>query len=162
MHPRFRRFALVVATVGLVVSLFVALRPDGDNDETAGTTTTPTTATTTTTEATTETPPATTTAPPPATTTAPPEPAFDTVRVTVTGGRPKGGVKRATIEQGRDVVIVVRADVSDHIHLHGYDLMADVAPGAPARLRFTADVPGRFEVELEDRGVPIADLQVRP
>ncbi len=59
-------------------------------------------------------------------------------------------------------MLVVRADVSDHVHLHGYDLMADVAPGAPARLRFTADVPGRFEVELEDLGVPIADLQVRP
>lgn len=155
MHPRFRRFALVVATVGLLVSLFVALRPGDDDDEAAVTTTTAATTTTpTTTTAATE--------PPPPTTTAPPEPAFDTVRVTVVGGRPEGGVRRATIEQGRDVVIVVRADVSDHIHLHGYDLMADVAPGAPARLRFTADVPGRFEVELEDRGVPIADIQVRP
>ena len=155
MHPRFRRFALVVATVGLLVSLFVALRPGDDDDEAAVTTTTAATTTTpTTTTAATE--------PPPPTATAPPEPAFDTVRVTVVGGRPEGGVRRATIEQGRDVVIVVRADVSDHIHLHGYDLMADVAPGAPARLRFTADVPGRFEVELEDRGVPIADIQVRP
>ena len=27
---------------------------------------------------------------------------------------------------------------------------------------FVADVPGRFEIELEDRGVPIADIQVRP
>lgn len=162
MHPRFRRFALALATLGLVVSLFVALRPD-DDDEPAGATAT--TTATTTTQATTTTatePPATTTPPPPATTTAPPEPAFDTVRVTVVGGRPQGGVQRATIEQGRDVVLVVRADVSDHIHLHGYDLMADVAPGAPARLRFTADVPGRFEVELEDRGIQIADLQVRP
>ena len=157
MHPRFRRFALVLATVGLLLSLFIALRPDDGDDEAAGTTTT--TATTTTT---TEPPPATTTESPPATTTAPPEPAFDTVRVNVVGGRPQGGVQRATIEQGRDVVLVVRADVSDHIHLHGYDLMVDVAPGAPARLRFTADVPGRFEVELEDRGVQIADLRVRP
>lgn len=155
MHPRFRRFALVVATVGLLLSLFIALRPD--DDESAGATTT-TTATTTTAEP----PPATTTTSPPATTTAPPEPAFDTVRVTVTGGQPQGGVQRATIEQGREVVLVVRADVSDHIHLHGYDLMADVAPGSPARIEFTADVPGRFEVELEDRGIQIADLQVRP
>jgi len=163
MHPRFRRFALVVATVGLVLSLFVALRPDDDDDEAAGpTTTAATTATaTTTTEPTAEPPPATTTVSP-ATTAPPPEPAFDTVRITVVGGRPRGGVQRATIEQGRDVVLVVRADVSDHVHLHGYDLMADVAPGTPARLRFTADVPGRFEVELEDLGVPIADLQVRP
>ena len=160
MHPRFRRFALVVATVGLVVSLFVALRPDRDEAATSTPTTTAA-ATTAATETATEPPPATTTTPAP-TTTAPPEPAFDTVRITVVGGRPQGGVKRATIERGRDVVLVVRSDVSDHVHLHGYDLMADVAPGAPARLRFEADVPGRFEVELEDRGVPIADIQVRP
>ena len=48
------------------------------------------------------------------------------------------------------------------MHLHGYDLMADVAPGAPATIRFTADVPGIFEVELEDRGLHIAELEVRP
>jgi len=161
LHPRFRRFALVVATVGLLLSLFIALRPD-DDDETTATTTTTSTVTTTTTTTTAEPPPATTTEPPPATTTSPPEPAFDTVRVTVVGGQAQGGVQRATIDQGRDVVLVVRADVTDHIHLHGYDLMADVAPGAPARLRFTADVPGRFEVELEDRGVQIADLRVVP
>ena len=153
MHPRFRRFALVMATVGLVVSLFDALRPADDDDEPAATTTTAATTTAATTTATVETP---------AATTAPPEPAFDTVRVTVTGGLPEGGVRRATVEQGRDVVIVVRADVRDHIHLHGYDLMADVAPGAPGRLELTADVPGRFELELEDRGITIAELQVRP
>ena len=155
MHPRFRRFALVVATVGLVLSLFVALRPD-DDDEAAGPTTTA--ATTQGTRTNDE----TTVEPIPVTTTGPQEPAFDTVRITVVDGRPQGGVQRATIEQGREVVLVVRADVTDHIHLHGYDLMVDVVPGTPARLRFRADVPGRFEVELEDRGIPIADLQVRP
>lgn len=166
MHPRFRRFALVMATLGLVVSLFVALRPD-DDDETAAPTTTVETTQQTTSETTVEPIPTTTeatttTEPPPVTTAAPPKPAFDTLRVTVTGGQPQGGVRRVTIEQGRDVVLVVRADVTDHIHVHGYDLMADVAPGTPARIEFTADVPGRFEVELEDRGIQVADLQVRP
>jgi hypothetical protein len=48
------------------------------------------------------------------------------------------------------------------VHLHGYDVMVDVAPGKPARLRFKATIPGRFEVELEDRGLHIAELEVRP
>ena len=48
------------------------------------------------------------------------------------------------------------------MHLHGYDLSADVAPGSPATIQFTADVPGRFEIELEDLGVQIAELEVRP
>jgi hypothetical protein len=163
MNPTFRKVALIAATLGLLLSLFLALRP-GDDDETAP----PTTTAAETRPATTaeEPPPATTeeaeTTTAPTTTAPPPEPAFDTVAVRVVGGQPQGGVVRATVEQGREIVLVVRSDVADHVHLHGYDLFADVAPGAPARLRFTADVPGRFEAELEDRGVPIADIQVRP
>jgi hypothetical protein len=48
------------------------------------------------------------------------------------------------------------------VHLHGYDVFADVAPGKAARLVFVASIPGRFEVELEDRGLQIADIEVRP
>ena len=40
--------------------------------------------------------------------------------------------------------------------------MSDVAPGAPARIAFRATIPGRFEIELEDRGVQIAELTVNP
>jgi hypothetical protein len=55
---------------------------------------------------------------------------------------------------------VVRADVEDEVHLHGYDLSADVAPGQAARITFTADVAGEFEVELEELGIPLAELTV--
>ncbi|MBA3348130.1 MAG: hypothetical protein H0T13_06180 [Actinobacteria bacterium] len=153
MDSTFRKVALAAATLGLLLSLFIALRPDDGDDAAIPATTAA----------------AETVAPPalegtPATTVEapPPEPAFDTVRAVIAGGRPQGGVKRQTIEQGRDVVLVVRSDIADHVHLHGYDLMADVGPGTPARLRFTADVPGRFEVELEEAGIHIADLEVRP
>ena len=50
--------------------------------------------------------------------------------------------------------------VGDEVHVHGYDLSRDVAPGAPARIAFPATIPGRFEIELEDRGVQIAELTV--
>ncbi len=163
MNPEYRRIALIAAGLGLILSLFFALRDDGD-DEAA--TTTPTVATTTqatTTQATT-TAPATTTEPPATTTepTPPPPPYRVTIRLRVVGGQPVPGIRRAKVKQGRQVEIVTTADVTDHIHLHGYDLMADVAPGMPARIRFRATIPGRFEVELEDRGVPIADLSVTP
>ena len=84
------------------------------------------------------------------------------VRLVVRGGRAVGGLRRVRIEQGRRVVLVVTADIADHVHLHGYDLMADVGPGAPAQIAFRARIPGRFEVELEDRGLPLAELEVRP
>lgn len=163
MNPTFRKVSLVAATLGLLLSLFLALRPDGDDDAAAPATTAATTRETTETVAppTLEGTPATTLEededPPPIT-----EPAFDSVEIEVVGGQPQGGIVRETVAQGREVVVIVTADVTDHVHLHGYDLMADVAPGSPARLRFTADVPGRFEVELEDRGVHIAEIQVRP
>jgi hypothetical protein len=59
-------------------------------------------------------------------------------------------------------VLNVTADVVDHVHLHGYDLFADVAPGQPAKLEFNAETPGRFELELEERHALIAELEVRP
>jgi hypothetical protein len=81
------------------------------------------------------------------------------VRFSVAAG---GVIERGSVKLGRDVVIVVRSDVADHAHLHGYDLMADVAPGKPGRIEFTASIPGQFEIELEDRGQLIAVLEVGP
>jgi hypothetical protein len=64
------------------------------------------------------------------------------------------------VNKGDRVLLVVKSDVADEIHLHGYDLSRDVMAGGTARLPFTATLPGRFEVELESRGVQIADLTV--
>ena len=108
---------------------------------------------------TTETQTETTAPPPPPPPPTPPKPTM--VRVNVRGGVPAGGVVRASTEKGDRVVLVVTSDVSDHVHVHGYDLMRDVGPGAPARIAFKATIPGRFEIELEDRRVPIAELTVK-
>jgi hypothetical protein len=53
------------------------------------------------------------------------------------------------------VVIVVRSDVADEIHLHGYDIEKEAGPGRPARFRFKANLEGQFELEshvAEDAG----------
>jgi hypothetical protein len=155
MNPDFRKVALIAAGLGLLVSLYFALRP-GDDKEAASTTTAVTTTAPTTTEA----PPATTEAPPATTTEAATAPVQ--VDVVVVGGEPQGGIVRESVDLDSAVVLTVTSDVADEVHVHGYDLMADVAPGAPATIRFTADAPGRFEIELEDTGVQIAELEVRP
>jgi hypothetical protein len=80
----------------------------------------------------------------------------------VAGGNVAGGVKTVPVLQNAQIVLVVRADVSDEVHVHGYDVMQDVAPGAPARIALRATIPGRFEVELEDRKLRILELEVRP
>lgn len=144
--------------VVLLVASFALTSCGGDGGGTTETTQTETT-TGTTTETTTDTTTETTTA---ATTTEEQPPGRIVVRVRVLGGVPKGGIVRKSVKQGDRVVLVVTSDVADHVHLHGYDIMRDVAPGKTARIRFRANVPGRFEVELEDRGVQIASLTVQP
>jgi archaellum component FlaG (FlaF/FlaG flagellin family) len=85
-----------------------------------------------------------------------------TITIVVENAAPKGGIMRATVAKGDNVVFVVHSDVADEIHLHGYNLSTDVAAGGVGRIRFVATVPGRFEAELEQRGVQIADLTVTP
>jgi hypothetical protein len=142
------RLLIVAATVVVAAVLFVLLRPDDDDSAATPTTTQPAT--------TTEREP---TVPPPRPP-APPPPAQ--VRITVRDGRPVGGVRRVTVGRGRRVVLIVTADVTDHVHLHGYDVMRDVAPGRPARLAFRATIVGTVEVELEDRRIPLATVTTQP
>jgi hypothetical protein len=84
------------------------------------------------------------------------------VTVTVENAEPVGGVVHADIKQGTEVMLMVTADVEDEVHVHGYDLSAEVAPDHPAHITFVADIAGEFEVELEERTVPIAELAVTP
>ncbi len=139
------RNALIVAAAVIVAAgLFIVLRPDNGNDNASGSTTTSATSTTT-----------NGTRPP-----APPPPA--NVRIVVRGGEPVGGIRNVTVSKGRQVVLIVNSDVADEVHLHGYNLKRDVTPGTPARLPFRATINGTVEVELEERGVPLARITTQP
>lgn len=153
---RGQRLGLIVAAIVVAVGAFVLLRPSGDDD--TGETNT---------VVATETAPA-----PPGTApeegdevpaAEPPEPAPPQVtRVRVRGGEPVGGVTRIEAERGDTVRFTVSSDTPQHIHLHGYDVFEDAAPGAPARFRVKADIEGIFEIELEGPGVQVAELRVEP
>src|SRR5215831_14222369 len=83
-----------------------------------------------------------------------------TIAITYKDGNVVGGLVHKTVDKDTKVTLVVRSDVADEVHLHGYDKHVDVTPGTPARLAFVASIPGRFVVELENRGLQIADLEV--
>ena len=144
------RLLIVGAAIAAAVVLFVVLRPD-DGDET-----TPTTPETTATE------PATATEREPSVPPPPRRPAPAVVRITVRDGVPVGGVRRVTVGEGRRVTLIVTSNVADHVHLHGYNAMRDVAPGMPARISFRATIVGTVEAELEDRRVPLARITTQP
>ena len=82
------------------------------------------------------------------------------IDIAYAGGAVTGGVARHEVPLGSTVELVVASDVADEVHLHGYDRSSFVTAGATTTLRFVADIPGVFEVELEQRGVQLAQLQV--
>jgi ABC-type glycerol-3-phosphate transport system substrate-binding protein len=128
----------------------LALAGCGGNSAGPDTTTATTAPPTTTEAATTTTTAQTTTAAAPA-----------TIRVVVKGGKPVGGIQRATVKKGQKVAIVVHSDVADEVHVHGYDLHKDVDAGGTVRIVFPATITGVFEAELESRGLQIVEFTVK-
>ncbi|WP_094354978.1 hypothetical protein [Kineosporia sp. A_224] len=83
------------------------------------------------------------------------------VEITVAKGKVTGPKGRVKVKAGSTVILRVTSDVADEIHLHGYDKHADVEKGGTADLRFKATLTGVFEVELEEKGLQLVQLQVQ-
>lgn len=155
------RLALIALAAVVAVVAFLIARPGDDDggERAAGTDTARTQA---------ETAPASTA--PTATAPSAPEPPPDgpaATTIELAGYEPVGGVTDVTVARGDPVRLVVRSDVPDEIHVHGYDLSRDAAPGSPARFSFTADIEGIFEIESHEaehqgKAALIARLVVEP
>lgn len=85
-----------------------------------------------------------------------------TTMIVVRNGEPVGGIAELEYDAGEQVSFQVSSDVADEVHVHGYDLMKDVAAGGTVAFSFPADIEGIFEVELEERVEQIAELRVNP
>jgi hypothetical protein len=141
MQSRTISAVVVVALIAAAVVLFVVLRDDdGDAD---GATTTPAATTTQQQER-------------------KPEPKPEVTTIVVKGGEPVGGVQELEYTRGDEIRFDVEADIAEEVHVHGYDVIEEVAPGEVARFDFPADIEGGFEVELEGSHTQIAELTVEP
>jgi hypothetical protein len=60
------------------------------------------------------------------------------------------------------VTLNIRSDRRDELHLHGYDLHAQLVPGQIESLQFTADRTGRFGIELHRAHSELGALEVYP
>ena len=89
-----------------------------------------------------------------------PAPRVDTVRIQGLG--PVGEPKTMTYDSGDTVRLRFRSDQAAEVHLHGYDRTVEVPAGGSARLRFTADAEGIFEIEEHHSGEVLAKLRVEP
>jgi hypothetical protein len=141
MQSRTISAVVVVALIAAAVVLFVVLRDDdGDAD---GVTTTPAATT-------------------PQQQERKPEPKPEVTTIVVKGGEPVGGVQELEYTRGDEIRFDVEADIAEEVHVHGYNVIEEVAPGEVARFDFPADIEGGFEVELEGSHTQIAELTVEP
>ncbi len=85
-----------------------------------------------------------------------------TPTIVVKNGKPVGGIRELTYNKGERIHFVVDSDVSDEIHVHGYDIMKDVKAGGSVSFDFPASLEGVFEAELEGRKEQIIQLTVNP
>ena len=95
----------------------------------------------------------------------PPEPKV--ARIRIRAGSVAGGAREIAVSSGDRVRILVSSDAPDEIHLHGYDITRQAAPGRPARFGLVARLEGAFELEshaAEDAGKDplVARLVVEP
>ena len=84
------------------------------------------------------------------------------IQIVVKDAKPVGGVKKITVNKGDDVKFRVTSDVSDEVHVHGYDFSKDVKKGGSVSFDFPAKLDGVYEIELESRSEQIASLRVNP
>jgi hypothetical protein len=162
-----RSIVFVALGLALLAALFVAFRPDGapSLESLRG----PTASAPAVVPVPTPTP-----APPEAPAVAPPEspgdlerrPVLDPVTQTfdlgVTRGRLTSGPSTLALTQGDLVVLRVRSDRDDELHVHGYDLALPLAANQTTSLAFQADRSGRFDIELHKGGGEIGALEVQP
>jgi hypothetical protein len=143
------RTAILTGIVVLVVAC-------GGGDASTTITSTTSTIPTTTTEPTTTTTMATTTSTVAETTTS-----TQAIDVTVVAGAVEGP-GTVSVAVGDQVSVWVLSDVDAEIHVHGYDVFFEAPAGVPTEVTLTADVPGIFEVELEETHTPLFALEVTP
>ncbi|HEX3323548.1 MAG TPA: hypothetical protein VHR65_00205 [Solirubrobacterales bacterium] len=82
--------------------------------------------------------------------------------IVIKHGKPVGGIRDLTYNEGEQIRFKVDSDVSDEVHMHGYDIMKDVKAGGSVSFDFPASIEGVFEAELEGRKEQIIELTVNP
>ena len=151
MQSRWRAIAIAAAAAIVAVALFVVLRDGGDSDSATEPVTTG--------DAPAKKEPAE----------KKPKPEAGGTTIAFKNGAPVGGVQEVEVSSGEEFSLRVTSDVPADVHVHGYELEGEAAPGEPATFDFRANAEGEFEVEAheatgghEEEGVQIASITVTP
>ena len=66
------------------------------------------------------------------------------------------------VEEGCHLRLRLTSEEPLQVHIHGYDLQRELAPGKPVTLSFEADLTGRFEIEDHESEELLGVLLVQP
>lgn len=82
--------------------------------------------------------------------------------IQIQDAKPVGGTTTFRVKQDDTLTFNISSDTAGEVHLHGYDLELEMAPGEKAALSLTANATGRFLIEIEETEVEIGYLEVQP
>lgn len=82
--------------------------------------------------------------------------------VSVRAGKITPRTAEVSVRKGQQVKLTFTSDVTDTVHVHGYDKEAKLAPNTPVTVSFTADMTGSYEVETHETDKLLFKLVVTP
>ncbi len=75
--------------------------------------------------------------------------------------RVEGSASTLRVKRGETVLLRWRTDEAVSLHVHGYDMRANLSAASPKSMRFKAGVAGRFPITAHEFGA-VADQDARP
>lgn len=72
------------------------------------------------------------------------------------------GQSTITVNEGDKVTLKITSDEAEEFHIHGYDQSLELLKNKMVELSFTANITGRFELELEESKTELGALEVLP
>lgn len=88
-----------------------------------------------------------------------PSPAVRVITASYAGGEVTVDEPRVRTALNEQVVLRISSDVVEEIHVHGYDVYADVPAGGSVDIPLILTLPGAYEVELHEAGRPLFQLR---
>jgi len=83
------------------------------------------------------------------------------ISVAVTDGMVEPKPRRVEVAKDSQVRLIVTSDVDDELHVHGYEVEAELEAGRPTTVELVADQTGIFEVETHESELELLQLEVR-
>jgi FtsP/CotA-like multicopper oxidase with cupredoxin domain len=80
------------------------------------------------------------------------EPAERVFELAVENGKVPKSMQVIRVTQGESVRLKLTSDRAVTLHLHGYDIERELAPGGVTEFAFRAHATGRFPVNVHERG----------